>query len=252
LPKIRKTILPRIKKALKERGLARTAWDCLLGPYHLVAEYRRAKRNYSPPLVEDEFDRLYGVETSTRVHLTDLKIDSPNWIYAGGYWPTSSEIIHEVLASLPIRYEDFAFIDFGSGKGRVLLQASDWPFRKITGVEFSSELHAIAVNNIKRYKNEKQKCREVEAVCMDFTQFEIPAGPLVAFLYNPSSEAITATLASNIARSLVEKPRELWVIYVTPTYRVFDGGKPLDLRKLKANDKYAIFSNAPQSVEIIA
>jgi hypothetical protein len=248
MPKIRKTILPRVKKALKERGVLKTAWACLCGPWYLIADYRKAKRNFERPAVEDEFDLRYGVETSTRVHLTDLKIDSPNWIYAGGYWPTSTEVIHEVLSALPIRYEDFVFVDFGSGKGRVLLQASDLPFRRIVGVEFSSELHNIAVSNIERYKSDSQKCREIESICMDFTQYEIPREPLVAFLYNPSSEAITAALANNIAHSLITNPRELWVIYVTPTYNVFEGGRPLDLRKAKVTDKYAIFSNTTKSV----
>jgi hypothetical protein len=244
MPKIRKTIVPRIKKALKERGVLGTMWACLRGPYSLIVQYKKAKHNYDRPAVQDEFDLRYGVETSTRVHLTDLKIDSPNWIYAGGYWPTSTEIISEALSELPIRFEDFVFIDFGSGKGRVLLQASDRPFRKIVGVEFSSELNDIAVNNIKRYKSDAQKCHEIEAVCMDFTQFQIPPGPLVAFLYNPSSEAITAALAGNIARSLAETPRKLWVIYVTPTYNVFEGGQPMNLRKVKATEEYAIFTNS--------
>jgi len=44
----------------------------------------KGQANYGHPPEQDEFDRCYGVETSTRVHLTDLKIDSPNWIYAGG------------------------------------------------------------------------------------------------------------------------------------------------------------------------
>ena len=248
MPKIRRTILPRVKKALKEKGVLQTVWACLRAPAYLIADYRKAKKNFKRPAVQDEFDLRYGVETTTRVHLTDLKIDSPNWVYAGGYWPTSTAIIHEALSALPIRYEDFVFVDFGSGKGRVLLQASDLPFRRIIGVEFASELHDIAVSNIGRYKSDRQKCREIKSVCMDFTQFEIPREPLVAFLYNPSSEAIKAALAKNIGQSLIEHPRELWVIYVTPTYNVFEGGRPLDLRKLKATDKYAIFSNATKSV----
>jgi hypothetical protein len=248
MPKIRKTILPRIKKALKEKGLLRTAWASLHAPWHLVTDYRKAKRNFERPAVQDEFDLRYGVETSTRVHPTDLRIDSPNWIYASGYWPTSTAIIHEALSALPIRYEDFVFVDFGSGKGRVLLQASDFPFRTIIGVEFAPELHNIAISNIGRYKSNSQKCREIESVCMDFTLFEIPREPLVVFLYNPGSETITAALANNVARSLAENPRELWVIYVTPTYDVFEGGRPLDLRRVKASDKYAIFSNTAKSV----
>ncbi len=247
MPKIHKTILPRVKKALREKGVLQTAWACLRAPWYLVADYKKAKRNFNRPVVQDEFDLRYGVETSARVHLTDLKIDSPNWVYAGGYWPTSTKIIHEALAALPIRYEDFVFVDFGSGKGRVLLQASDLPFRKIIGVEFASELHQIALNNIAHYKSDSQKCRKIESVCQDFTQFEIPPEPLVAFLYNPSSEPITAALANNIAQSLIENPRELWVIYVTPTYNVFQ-----DLQKMKVvSDKYAIFSNTAKSVATV-
>ena len=249
MPKIHKTILPRIKKALRERGVLGTAWACLRGPWSLVADYKKARRNFNRPSKQDEFDLRYGVETSTRVHLTDLKIDSPNWVHAGGYWPTSTAIIHEALSALPIHFEDFVFIDFGSGKGRVLLQASDLPFRKIMGVEFAFELHNTALKNIERYKSDSQKCREIESVCMDFTKFEIPRDPLVAFLYNPSSEAVTAALANNIARSLIENPRELWVIYVTPYYNVFEGGRPLDLRKMKTvSDRYTIFSNTTRSV----
>jgi len=252
MPKIHKTIVPRIKKALKERGVLGTAWACLRGPWYLIADYKKAKRFFKRPPVQDEFDLRYGVETSTRVHLTDLKIDSPNWVYAGGYWPTSTKIIHDALAALPIRFEDFVFIDFGSGKGRVLLQASDLPFRKIVGVEFAAELHDIAIQNIARYKSDGQKCREIKSVCMDFTQFKIPREPLVAFLYNPSSEAITAALAKNIAQSLAANPRELWVIYVTPTYNVFQGGQPLDLKKMKdVPDKYAIFSNTAKSLAAV-
>ena len=253
MPKLHKTILPRVKKALREKGVLKTAAACVTGPWRLIADYRRTKKVFNRPAKQDEFDLRYGVETSTRVHLTDLKIDSPNWIYAGGYWPTSTAIIHEALAALPIRFEDFVFVDFGSGKGRVLLQASDLPFRKIIGVEFSRELNDIAVSNIQRYKNENQKCREIESICMDFTSFEIPREPLVAFVYNPSSEAITAALARNIAQSLAAYPRDLWVIYVTPAYNVFEGGKPLDLKKHKVvPGKYSIFSNTAQPVAAAA
>jgi len=165
--------------------------------------------------VQDEFDLRYGVETSTRVHLTDLKIDSPNWIYAGGYCPLP-------LRSFMKRFPRCRFVMrilylsiLGPERAGFCWQASDLPFRRIIGVEFSPELHNIAVSNIGRYKSDRQQCREIESVCMDFIQFEIPQEPLVAFLYNPSSETITAALANNIAQSLMENPRELWVIYVT-------------------------------------
>lgn len=48
-------------------------------------------------------------------------------------------------------YSKFTFIDFGAGMGRVLLMASERPFRKIIGVEFARELITIAENNLRSY-----------------------------------------------------------------------------------------------------
>jgi SAM-dependent methyltransferase len=243
MPNIARTIIPRIKNSIRNKGVLRTAWSCVLGPYQLIQNYRRVRRTFKDR-APDEFDVRYGVETTTRVHLTDLKIDSPNWVYAGGYWPTPPDVFTEALSGLEISFKDFSFIDLGSGKGRVLLMASDYPFREIIGVEFSPELHAIAEQNVRNYSNPRQACRDIRSLCMDFTLFEFPDGPLFVFLYNPSSEAITLKLAENLAHSLQSNPRPAWVLYVTPTYDVFSSGKPLRLRQVKSGKHYHLYNNA--------
>jgi tRNA G46 methylase TrmB len=243
MPRITKTILPKIRKSLRQKGMLRTAWDCALGPYQLFRTYRQTQKDYRLLDAPSEFDRKHNVETSQRVHMTDLRIDSPNWIYADGYWPTPPGIVRDALFGLEIRYEDFTFIDLGSGKGRVLLLASEYPFRRIVGVEFSAELHAIAEENIRRYRSATQKCRNIDSCCMDFTLFQLPQEPVFLFLYNPSSREITLSLANNLARSLREHPRPAWVVYVTPTYDVFSSGEPLSLRLVKSGKQYALYSN---------
>jgi len=47
-------------------------------------------------------------------------------------------------------FHDFIFIDLGSGKGRTLLMASDYPFRRIVGVELLLALHQIAQENLEQ------------------------------------------------------------------------------------------------------
>lgn len=242
-----KTILPTIRKSIQTRGLSETIWRCALGPYTLLRHYLKSRKLYVDYQEPDEFDRQHGIETSKRIHLTDLEIESPNWIYADGYWPTPPRVFQDALSALSSKHENLVFIDFGSGKGRVLLMASEFPFRRIIGVEFSSELHAIAQENILRYKSTTQKCRDIISVCADFTQFSIPPEPLFVFLYNPSSQQITSALARNIAQSLQEHPRELWVLYVTPAYDVFESGNPLALRKIKSTAKYAVYTNLPET-----
>ena len=57
---------------------------------------------------------------------------------------TDPALFREMVGRLPIRHDDFVFIDFGSGKGRCLLLATEWPFRRIVGVELSAELNHVA------------------------------------------------------------------------------------------------------------
>lgn len=251
MPAIHKSIYPRIRKHLAERGVLRTAWRCFLGPSQLIKEYSKSRKDYPGFAVCDEFDATHGIETSTRVHPTDLKTDSPNRICSVGYWPTRPEIFEEALSALNIRHEDFIFIDFGSGKGRVLLLASNYPFRKIIGVEFSSELHVLAQDNIRHYTSNTQKCRDITSLYMDFTEFRLPREPLVLFFYNPASSEVMATVATNIARSLLENERPIFVIYVTPIYEVFESGNPLCLRKIRVStDKYSLYSNIEEGEQV--
>ena len=79
------------------------------------------------------------------------------------YQASEPELFHQILRALPVSPEGFTFIDLGSGKGRTLLMASDYPFRRIIGVELLDELHQIARRNIASYHSEQQKCFDIEA-----------------------------------------------------------------------------------------
>ena len=74
------------------------------------------------------------------------------------------------------------FIDFGSGKGRALLLASELPFKKIVGIEFSPPLHEIARANWRNYLSATQRCKAVELLCLDVVEYAIPPEPAVMCL----------------------------------------------------------------------
>ncbi len=62
MPRIIRTIIPRIKKSIKERGIAVSLFRAVLLPIHLVREHRvagRLKRDQR----RSDFDLAYGVET---------------------------------------------------------------------------------------------------------------------------------------------------------------------------------------------
>jgi SAM-dependent methyltransferase len=110
-------------------------------------------------------------------------------------------------------FRDFVFVDLGSGKGRTLLMASDYPFRRIVGVELLPALHRAAQENLSKYRSESQKCFAIEAICGDATEFDFPNEPTVLFLFNPFPEAGLRRVMGSLENSLREHPRKTYVLY---------------------------------------
>ena len=133
------------------------------------------------------------------------------------YQPTEPALFHEMLDALRIDFSDFTFVDIGSGKGRTLLLASDYPFKHIIGVEIIPELHQVAVANIDSYRSETQKCFRIESRCEDARNFVFPAGPLLIYLFNPLPEAGLAILLRNLEER--QESGAVYVLYHNPEWR---------------------------------
>lgn len=184
------------------------------GMYYALRELS-PKRQRSWRL-EREFDSRFGIETAGNISLADLDILSPYRVYGVPYRATTELLFRQMMASLPIVFEDFTFVDYGSGLGRALLMASEYPFRAIRGVEFSPELNGKAAQNIQKYQSASQRCKSIESICADATEFPIPSGPVVLYFYNPFAEKVLSLVLENILRSLNAEPREAFIVYLNP------------------------------------
>lgn len=184
-----------------------------------------------------------------RVNTTSAALDWRNrllGVFHSPYQPTEVTLFHEMLAALRERcdchFEKFVFVDLGSGKGRTLLMASDYPFRRILGVELLPELHRIAQENLAHYKSESQKCFALKAICADATNFVFPAEPTVLYLFNPFPEAELRFVISNLELSLREFPRPLYVLYHNPLLdRVLSDSSALI--RLSGTHQYSIYKS---------
>ena len=138
--------------------------------------------------------------------------------------------------------QDFTFIDLGSGKGRVLLMASEYPFKRIIGVEFMPELHRAAQNNIAKYTTERQQCWQIETFCMDARDFPFPDGPLVVYLFNPFSESTFALILENLRRSVEASPRPVYIAY---RFKEFESllDRSAWLEKMSGAEQWAVYGN---------
>ena len=132
------------------------------------------------------------------------------------YQPTEPALFREMMASLPIEFDTFTFVDIGSGKGRTLLMASEYPFRRIVGVELIAELHGAAEENIRLYRAATERCIQIESVCADACEFVFPETPLVLYLFNPLPEAGLRRVLRNLEQSLEQSPRPVWIVYHNP------------------------------------
>jgi hypothetical protein len=170
--------------------------------------------------------RRYGDADYDWEHRVDTTSAAIGWrnrllgIFHSPYQPTEAALFHEILDALHkqsnVDFHDFVFIDLGSGKGRTLMMASDYSFRRIVGVELLPELHQAAQGNLNKYRRESQKCFAMESICADAAGFLFPPEPIVLYLFNPLPEDGLRRVISNLERSLRERPRVVYVLYHNP------------------------------------
>jgi SAM-dependent methyltransferase len=236
-------------RSLKRRGLWGTLKRCVAEPFHLVLEYKPSRLLWKRR--DKEFDRRFGVDTSGTIPLSALDVEDANWEYGHAYEPTDPRFFKAIVGALPIQFEEFTFVDVGSGKGRVLLLATEFPFRKILGVEISKRLQEISEQNVRKYRNTvvNLKCTNVETVCADAEYFQIPNDPCVLYLFNPFQEEIMRKVLANIQQSLQESPRDLYIVYRTPLLAsLLDSAN--FLKRIRAEHGYAVYSKVNSSDDL--
>jgi len=169
-------------------------------------------------------------------------------MFHSAYQPTEPAAFHEMVGALPgihsatINFRDFTFVDLGSGKGRTLLMAADYPFGRIVGVELLASLHQIAQQNLRDYKSASQKCFAIETICADATTFVFPEDPLVVYLFNPFPESGMRQVIANLERSLRAHPRAVYVLYYNPLLE-YTLSENAALQKIVGAQQYSLFGS---------
>src|SRR5580692_2863524 len=163
------------------------------------------------------WDLIHNVDTCGDIPLVDLNFQSENKAPGLEYQSHHPQILRAFLQSLAVdfalAYEKCTLVDFGCGKGRVLLVASEFPFRKIVGVEFAVPLAEVAKRNLVSYRSKTQKCRDISVLAMDAVDYELPDEPEVLYFYSPFPPAVMEQVFQKIERSLQQSPRELLVLF---------------------------------------
>ncbi len=162
-------------------------------------------------LGEHVVDRRRGTDTSRIVDLATAGVHTDGRI---PYVPSGWRSLPSALRHIPVS-EDDVFLDLGCGKGRVVLQAAERPFKRVIGVELSPELIAVAHENLHAARD-RLRCQNVELIVADITTWSIPDDVTVLYAYNPvRGELFEAAMNAMIA-SYDRNPRPMHLLYRYP------------------------------------
>lgn len=165
---------------------------------------------FTPQAAELRYDRKFGIDTSGFVEPDKLGVGEGE---GRAYMGTPPGIANFLIGKVAQRARGFTFLDVGSGKGRVLLIASRFPFRQVVGFEHSDQMNAIAAGNVRQFARHYPDMVPVEIVGGDATRLPLPAGPLVVFLYNPFGPSLMRDFAAAIKASYEQQPRKIVCVY---------------------------------------
>lgn len=166
-----------------------------------------------------DFDRRYGTKTSGIVPREALGATGDNAAAATWYEPTPIAGFDAIMRFLPREIAEYRFIDYGSGRGRVLLLASRYPFKEIIGIEFSERLHRDAEANLRKFLPPERVCYNAKSLLMDAELFTPPPGPTIFFLFNPFGHNLVETVLKRIEDVHCKDNSALYLFYYYPKHR---------------------------------
>lgn len=224
----------KLRRSVERRGVPGTMMHALLWPARRAAlvlspAYREARHE------DRAFDRLHGVDTGRAFDAGwSTSLAGGSWRSAIGYNPMPVAPFHRAMSAVGIEPGRSVFVDFGAGKGRAMLLATHYPFRRVLGVELSATLQRIAAGNLRRYRPSERVCEDADVALADALDYPLPDDPLVLFFYDPFTCDAFGPLLERIRRSLLARPRAAWIVYRDP--RCGAAVERAGFRRLEAGD----------------
>jgi hypothetical protein len=239
---VQREVLERLRSVLREVGVRRTVARLMSRLISNVIDYG--------------FDVRYRTDTSSWVEVADSGASGPNVAHALHYAPTRTREFRRLMSKLDVSRKG-AFIDFGSGKGRVLLLASDYGFKRVVGVEFSPALCEIARANVAAYRQRRPGGAPIAVIEGDAAEYNFRDDEDVFYFYSPFDGMVLAAVLDRIVASVRRRPRQVWILYNDPrlTHAVdaveragftMIGQYPMSARPLN------LYTNLPGKVNLVS
>ena len=163
-------------------------------------------------------EKKYKIDTVRIDNLQHQKIRSSNLKHASIYQGTNYFIIEKAFQFLKSENANHEIADFGCGKGRVLVVAAFYNFKKITGIDFAESLCREAELNIEKIKPLFPETN-FQIIYDDAVNYKIENETNVFFFFNPFDEVMMLQIVKNILSSLKKKSRKIYIVYINPLHK---------------------------------
>ncbi len=185
----------------------------------MIAAKRTVRRGSAPV---HPYDRLHGTDTGSLIPGCELATGHRHDRHITAYHGVAPSLFRKVMAQWSLLAEHppqhTAFIDIGAGKGRAMLLAAEYPFRRIVGVEINPALAAAARSNMSLF-TEGSTVPAMRLEEGDAMRLRMPAGPCLCCLFNPFDGVLMDRLLARLAHQFRNRHGQLDLIYVNDEQR---------------------------------
>jgi SAM-dependent methyltransferase len=164
------------------------------------------------------FDQTYNVETSGYVPTSKIHADPKIQDVTHPYAPVQPSVIRTILAALG-DVREYTFVDYGCGKGRATLVATEFPFERIIGVELSSSLAEVARKNAAIFAARFPNRTQIDIYAQNVLDYEPPNSKLAIFIYHSFGRAVWAEVLKKLEAGLAAtRHGHVFLIYCNPVF----------------------------------
>ena len=202
------------------------------------------------------FDDKFGTDTATEIMLVDTGVAASDTARGNTvYRPFWESNFRAAMKLLSIKFDDYTFVDIGSGKGRLMMLASEHDFKCIVGIEYSPGLHAISVANLAKYRSSVQNCALFEPILGDALTYELHPGPVICLIFNALDQETMRKVLSNFDLAAGEREDPVFILYAN-LRNVSEIGinlyNTVHLKRLFASNREVILGNAAAAKEFVS
>ncbi|HET9826073.1 MAG TPA: class I SAM-dependent methyltransferase [Chitinophagaceae bacterium] len=176
----------------------------------------------------------YGSNTFAPIELKNLTIVHGDIKNASRYEAVSFYMLEHLFRAFRKISDKSSIIDLGCGKGRMMMVAAHFGFKRITGIDFAKEVCEQAKLNMRKKENQFPGIIW-NVINQNVDNYEIEPNDCVFFMFNPFSYSVLKNFLRKLDVSCDEFPRTIYVLYASPQYEklLLDRGYAIIYQKKK-------------------